>query len=104
MVEGLVNLSEINQNLINFDVAIKLILSLKRYIVVKTKKITLNKSIGRILSKKLITLCDNPSADISSMDGYAIKKRDYYKEIILKVIDESSAGFPSKKKYQLDKL
>ena len=31
------------------------------------------------------------------MDGYAIKKRDYNKEIILKVIDESSAGFPSKK-------
>ena len=42
MVGGLVNLSEINQNLINFDEAIKLILSLKRYIVVKTKKITLN--------------------------------------------------------------
>ena len=51
MVEGLVNLSGINQNLINFDEAINLILSLKRYIVVKTKKITLNKSIGRILSK-----------------------------------------------------
>ena len=98
MVEGLVNLSEINQNLINFDEAIKLILSLKRYIVVKTKKITLNKSIGRILSKKLITLCDNPPEDVSSMDGYAIKKGDYYKEIILKVIDESSAGSPSKKK------
>ena len=49
MVEGLVNLSEINQNLINFDEAINLILSLKKYIVVKTKKITLNKSIGRIL-------------------------------------------------------
>ena len=32
------------------------------------------------------------------MYGYAIKKGDYYKEIILKVIDESSAGSPSKKK------
>ena len=39
MVEGLVNLSGTNQNLINFDEAINLILSLKRYIVVKTKKI-----------------------------------------------------------------
>ena len=98
MVEGLVNLSGTNQNLINFDEAINLILSLKRYIVVKTKKITLNKSIGRILSKKLITLCDNPPVDISSMDGYAIKKRDCNKEKILKVVDESSAGSPSKKK------
>ena len=52
MVEGLVNLSGTNQNLINFDEAINLILSLKRYIVVKTKKIALNKSIGRILSNK----------------------------------------------------
>ena len=98
MVEGLENLSGINQNLINFNEAINLILSLKKYILVKTKKITLNKSIGRILAKKLITLCDNPPVDISSMDGYAIKKRDYNREKILKVIDESSAGSPSKKK------
>ena len=56
MVEGLVNLSGTNQNLINFDEAINLILSLKKYIIVKTEKITLSKSIGRILSKKLIYL------------------------------------------------
>ena len=98
MVEGLVNLSGINQKLTNFDEAINLILSLKKYIIVKTEKITLSKSIGRILSKKLITLCDNPPADISSMDGYAIKKRDSHREKILQVIDESSAGSPSKKK------
>ena len=98
MVEGLVNLSGINQKLINFDEAINLILSLKKYIIVKTEKITLSKSIGRILSKKLITLCDNPPVDISSMDGYAIKKRDSHREKILQVIDESSAGSPSKKK------
>ena len=98
MVEGLVNLSGINQKLINFDEAINLILSLKKYIIVKTEKITLSKSIGRILSKKLITLCDNPPVNISSMDGYAIKKRDSHREKILQVIDESSAGSPSKKK------
>ena len=98
MVEGLVNLSGINQKLINFDEAINLILSLEKYIIVKTEKITLSKSIGRILSKKLITLCDNPPVDISSMDGYAIKKRDSHREKILQVIDESSAGSPSKKK------
>ena len=101
MVEGLVNLSGINQKLINFDEAINLILSLKKYIIVKTDKITLSKSIGRILSKKLITLCDNPPADISSMDGYAIKKRDSHREKILQVIDESSAGSPSKKKVSI---
>ena len=83
MVEGLVNLSETNQNLINFDEAINLILSLKRYIVIKTKKITLDKSIGRILSNKLITLCDNPR-DISSMDGYAIKKEITIKKKFLR--------------------
>jgi len=91
-------LSGINQKLINFDEAINLILSLEKYIIVKTEKITLSKSIGRILSKKLITLCDNPPVDISSMDGYAIKKRDSHREKILQVIDESSAGSPSKKK------
>ena len=40
MVEGLVNLSGINQKLINFDEAINLILSLKKYIIVQTEKIT----------------------------------------------------------------
>ena len=82
MVEGLVNLSEIKQNLTNFDEAINLILSLKRYIVVKTKKINLTKSIGRILSKKLITLCDNPPMislhrwmDMQLKKDIAIKKK-----------------------------
>ena len=63
-----------------------LILSLKRYIVVKTKKIT-SKSIGRILSKKLIILCDNPPVDISSMDGYAIKKEIAIKKNLKKLMN-----------------
>ena len=35
--------------------------------------------------------------DVSSMDGYAIKDKDHKFENILEVIDESSAGRPSKK-------
>ena len=51
MAEGLVNLSEIKQKLTNFDEALKLILSLKKNIKIKSERINLTKSIGRILSR-----------------------------------------------------
>ena len=103
MAEGLANLSEIKQKLTNFDEALRLILSLKKYFKIRSEKIYLSKSIDRILTKNLLSLCDNPPTDVSSMDGYAINEKDHIKENTLKVIDESSAGRPSKKKYQLVK-
>ena len=103
MVEGLVNLYEIKQKLTNFDEALKLILSLKKNIKIKSEKINLIKSKDRILAKNLKSLCDNPPMDVSSMDGYAINKKDQIIENTLEVIDESSAGFPSKKKISTGK-
>ena len=103
MVEGLVNLYEIKQKLTNFDEALKLILSLKKNIKIKSEKINLIKSKDRILAKNLKSLCDNPPMDVSSMDGYAINKKDQIIENTLEVIDESSAGFPSKKKISIGK-
>ena len=97
MVEGLENLSEINQQLKTFNEAIKLILSLKKNIKVGTEEINLNNSLNRILAENLKTLCDNPPMDVSSMDGYAINEKDHHKNKILEVIDESSAGRPSNK-------
>ena len=104
MVEGLVNLSEIKQKLTNFNEALKLILSLKKNIKIKSEKINLTKSIGRILSRNLLSLCDNPPMDVSSMDGYAINEKDHIKDNTLEVIDESSAGRPAKKKIFFLKL
>ena len=89
-------MSEIKQKLTNFDEAVKLILSLKNNVKVKSEKINLTKSLDRILAKNLTSLCDNPPMDVSSMDGYAIKKKDHIIKNTLEVIDESSAGRPSK--------
>ena len=74
MAEGLVNLSEIKQKLTNFDEALKLILSLKKNIKIKSERINLTKSIGRKSTKNLLSLCDSPPMNVSSMDGYAINK------------------------------
>ena len=103
MAEGLVNLSEIKQKLTNFDEALKLILSLKKNIKIKSERINLTKSIGRILSRNLLSLCDSPPMDVSSMDGYAINEKDHIKDNTLEVIDESSAGRPAKKKISTGK-
>ena len=103
MAEGLANLSEINQKLTNFDEALKLILSLKKNIKIKSERINLTKSIGRILSRNLLSLCDSPPMDVSSMDGYAINEKDHIKDNTLEVIDESSAGRPAKKKVSAGK-
>ncbi|MFL2812292.1 MAG: molybdopterin molybdotransferase MoeA [Paracoccaceae bacterium] len=102
-MEGLVNLYEIKQKLTNFDEALQLILSFKKNIKIKSEKINLTKSIDRILAKNLISLCDNPPMDVSSMDGYAINEKDHILGNTLDVIDESSAGLPSKKKISAGK-
>ena len=97
MVEGLENLSETKEKLISFHDAIKLTISLKKFFEAETEKINLKKGSGRIISKDLITLCNNPPFDVSAMDGYAINKIDNRYKRKLVIIDESSAGKPSKK-------
>ena len=64
---------------------------------------------SRCLSKPIISIRDNPSFDVSSMDGYAINCDDYITLSLnsennsegfvnLKIIGESSAGNPCKNK------
>ena len=86
------------KKLVSFDEGLNLFLSLKRNINIKTEEINLSNSIGRVLSNDIITYCDNPPCDVSSMDGYALSKKDKRSGIKLEVIDEASAGRPSKKK------
>ena len=62
----------------------------------KEEKIKLSDSLGRILSKNVISKRNNPSEDTSAMDGFAINSMNYSNEF--KIIGESSAGNPFKGK------
>ena len=66
---------------------VKKILPLK-----KEEKIKLSDSLGRILSKNVISKRNNPSEDTSAMDGFAINIKNSTNEF--KIIGESSAGNP----------
>ena len=70
---------------------VKKILPLK-----KEEKIKLSDSLGRILSKNVISKRNNPSEDTSAMDGFAIHSKSITNEF--KIIGESSAGNPFKGK------
>ena len=70
---------------------VKKILPLK-----KEEKIKLSDSLGRILSKNVISKRNNPSEDTSAMDGFAINIKNSTNEF--KIIGESSAGNPFKGK------
>jgi len=72
-----------------------------------SEDIFLQTAVGRCLSEPIISNRDNPNFDVSSMDGYAINYKDYNTLSVksknngfvsLKIIGESSAGFPYSKK------
>jgi len=72
-----------------------------------SEDIFLQTAVGRCLSEPIISNRDNPNFDVSSMDGYAINYNDYNTLsmksknngfVSLKIIGESSAGFPYSKK------
>jgi len=73
---------------ISFEESIKLIDSLP--IKQRTKKVSLEESLGYVLAKDIVATFNNPSAPTSSMDGYAIKYSDIDKEI--KIIGSNPAG------------
>ena len=56
------------------------------------EKIKLSDSLGRILSKNVISKRNNPSEDTSAMDGFAINSKNSTNKF--KIIGESSAGNP----------
>jgi len=54
-------------------------------------------SLGRVSAESIRSNKDNPSFNMSAMDGYAVRNNP--KNSIYKVIDETFAGKPSKKKF-----
>ena len=61
------------------------------------EEIVLN-SLGKTLAKPVTALLSNPSSDVSSMDGYALKNSDIDNGVLeFTVIDESVAGKSSSK-------
>ena len=77
------------------------------FTMISSEDIFLQSAVGRCLSEPIISNRDNPNFDVSSMDGYAINYNDYNvlslksknnDFVSLKIIGESSAGSPYRKK------
>ena len=68
------------------------------------EKILTEKCLGRINSKNIYANINNPPADVSSMDGYALNSKSLKKAIIdpIKIIGESAAGKPFLKKININ--
>ena len=80
-----------NKTLTSVEDAISIIL--KRINLLPSNEIPLINGIGRTLSEPIISKLNNPPANVSSMDGYAIKNSDLEKGIYkFYCIDESIAG------------
>ena len=68
--------SEKNHHLTSYSKALELLLGLHKFVNLNDETITLENSLGRVLSGEVKALIDNPPADVSSMDGYAINSSD----------------------------
>ncbi|MEX2450025.1 MAG: gephyrin-like molybdotransferase Glp [Rhodospirillales bacterium] len=57
------------------------------------ERVGLNEAAGRVLAEDVVARLDHPPADVSSMDGYAVRSEDVATvPVTLKLIGESSAG------------
>jgi molybdopterin molybdotransferase len=54
--------------------------------------VTLAKAHGRILARPVVAEIDSPPADVSAMDGYAVREEDLSDETDLRLIGEAFAG------------
>ncbi len=79
------------QDLLSVDQAISALVK-KISLLKKEEKIRLTDSLGRILSKNVLSKRNNPGEDTSAMDGFAINSINRTNEF--KIIGESSAGNP----------
>ena len=85
-----------NHHLISYNNALELLFGLHKFVTLNDETITLENSLGRVLRGEVKALIDNPPADISSMDGYAINSFDDKLNGILRVVDVSAAGTPAR--------
>ncbi|WP_456402950.1 molybdopterin molybdotransferase MoeA [Persephonella sp.] len=81
--------------MIKFDEALKVILENTKRI--GKEKVFLNDSLGRILAEDIFADRDNPPADNSGMDGFAVKFEDIKgasenEPAVLEIVAESKAG------------
>ncbi len=83
------------QKLLSVDQAISALVK-KISLSKKEEKIKLSDSLGRVLSKNVISKRNNPSEDTSAMDGFAIHSLNNTNKF--KIIGEASAGNPFKDK------
>ncbi|MDG2355140.1 MAG: molybdopterin molybdotransferase MoeA [Paracoccaceae bacterium] len=88
--------SEKNHHLTSYSEALELLFGLQKFVTLNDDTITLENSRGRVLSGEVKALIDNPPADVSSMDGYAVNSSDERLNGILRVIDVSAAGNPAR--------
>jgi molybdopterin molybdotransferase len=77
--------------MINFDEAVELVRSAARPL--GTERVPLAEAAGRVLAEPVVAQIDSPRADVSAMDGYAVRETDLATfPASLKVIGESFAG------------
>lgn len=77
--------------MISFDRAVELVRSVARQL--GTETVPLEKAAGRVLAQAVIAQVDSPRADVSAMDGYAVRDEDLTSfPLRLSVIGESFAG------------
>ena len=84
-------------NLLSVSSALSKIL--KRIKVMPAKEVPVMESLGLTLSESVFSKLNNPSSDVSSMDGYAVNIKKVNKlSLSFICIGESSAGSPFTKK------
>jgi len=60
-----------------------------------TEFVTLDRALGRVLAEDVIARVSHPAADVSAMDGYAVRSADVTQApTTLRVVGESAAGHP----------
>jgi molybdopterin molybdotransferase len=59
-----------------------------------TEIVTLENALGRVLAADVVARISHPGADVSAMDGYAVRTDDATLNATLNVIGESAAGHP----------
>ena len=79
------------QGMISFDEAVELVVSVAKPL--GTERVAIERAGGRVLAAPAIARIDSPRADVSAMDGYAVRTEDLSDiPASLKVVGESFAG------------
>lgn len=77
--------------MISFDEAVELIRSAANPLGSET--LALEQAAGRVLSKPVLAMIDSPRADVSAMDGYAVRETDLvHTPVRLQIAGQSFAG------------